>query len=107
MGAKRGFKNGAKSPLEDFGLHLGRPRCRKRRFKNGSKIGPEKRRLLDQVPGLSGVGPAECAGALELVLGRFKQDLARNFTRSAPTGAADSIASRIPPGQGRGDSNKT
>ena len=76
MGAKRGSENGAKSPLDDFGTHLGRPRCRKRRFENGSKIGPEKRRLLDQEGGLSGAGLAECAVALELVLGRFKQDLA-------------------------------
>ena len=107
MGAKGGSKNGAKSPLEDFGLHLGRPRSRKRRFENGSKIGPGKRMLLDRVPALLLGGLAECAVALELVLGRFKQDLVRCFTRSAPSGAADSIASRIPPGQGRGDSNKT
>ena len=76
MGAKRGSKNGAKSPLEDFGTHLGRPRCRKRRFENGSKIGPEKRRLLDRVRANFWAGLAECAVALELVLGRFKQDLA-------------------------------
>ena len=107
MGAKRGSKNGAKSPLEDFGTHLGRPRSRKRRFENGSKIGPGRRRLLEKVRANLGAGPAECAVALELVLVRFNQDLARSLTRSAPTGAADSIDSRIPPGQGRGDSNKT
>ena len=38
-------------------------------------------------------------GSWALFLANFKQDLARYFTRSAPTGAADSIASRIPPGQ--------
>ena len=35
-----------------------------------------------------------------LFLADFKQDLARNLTRSAPSGAADSVAPRIPPGQG-------
>ena len=102
MSAKRGSKNGAKSPLEDFGSHLGRQRCRNGESKSGPKIGPEKRRLLDQEGGLSGAGLAECAVALELVLGRFKQDLVHCFTRSAPSGAADSIASRIPPGQVEG-----
>ena len=76
MGAKRGSKNGAKSPLEDFGTHLGRPRSRKRRSKSGSKIGHEKRRLLEKVRANLGAGLAECAVALELVLGRFQQDLA-------------------------------
>ena len=55
------------------------------------------------MPHGSGAGLAECALALELVLGRFKQDLARYLTRSAPpTGAADLIASRILPGQVEG-----
>ena len=94
-------KMGRISPLEDFGSHLGRPRSRKRGFESGSKNGPGKRRPRSPMPHGSGAGLAECALALELVLGRFKQDLVRCLTRSAPTGAADSIAPRIPPGQGR------
>ena len=46
MGAKRGCKNGAKSPLEDLWSHLGRPRSRKRGCKICPKNGLEKRRLL-------------------------------------------------------------
>ena len=71
-----GTKNQGKSFLEDVGSHLGRPRSRKGGFESGSKFGPGKRRLLEKVRANFGAGLAECAVALELVLGRFKQDLA-------------------------------
>ena len=99
MGAKRGSKNGAKSPLEEFGGHLGRQRCRNGESKSGPKIGPEKRRLLDREDALSGLARRNVRRSWALFLADFKQDLARYFTRSAPTGAADLNASRIPPGQ--------
>ena len=102
MEARWGIQNGAKSPLGDFGTRLGRPRCRKRRFENGSEIGPEKRRLLDQVAGLSGAGLAECAGALGFVLGRFRARSCKKSHTLGPYGGGgfNRFAHSARPGRG-------
>ena len=80
MGAKRGSQNGATSPLEDLWSHLGRPRCRKRRFENCSQNGLEQNRLLVT----SDARPGGMCGALGLCSWQISSNILSGISHARP-----------------------
>ena len=80
------------------------PRPEKGGPKNGPKNGPSKNRLSEAFG--SGRGKSRRSVRTHLAL-EFEESHFLFRTPCTPEGAADSIAPRTPPGQGKGISTKT
>ena len=79
-GSQNGVQQTRKIAFGGFRTHLGRPRSRKRRFKNGSKIGPEKRRLLDR----EDARPGGMCGALGLCSWQISSKILPGISHARP-----------------------